>query len=110
VVTQALLPTADGGGRVPALEILFPDDAVRNLIRQAKVEQVYSVMQTGTARGMQTMEQSLADLTLRGVVTLDVALSRSSRPEQLYGLLERAGFQVPGAPEAAPAGLRVAEA
>ena len=49
VVTQALLPTADGNGRVAALEILLPDDAVRNLIRQAKVEQVYSVMQTNTA-------------------------------------------------------------
>ena len=79
---------------MPALEILFPDDAVRNLVRQAKVEQVYSVMQTGTGRGMQTMEQSLADLTLRGVISFDVALSRSSRPEQLFGLLERAGFDV----------------
>src|SRR3954469_827716 len=111
VVTQALLPTADGTGRVPALEILFPDDAVRNLIRQAKVEQVYSVMQTGTAKGMQTMEQSLADLTLRGVIAIDVALSRSSRPEQLLGLLERAGFAVPGgsaSAEPAPS-LRVAE-
>ena len=77
VVTQALLPTADGTGRVAALEILFPDDAVRNLIRQAKVEQVYSVMQTGTAKGMQTMEQSLAELTLRGVITIDAALGRS---------------------------------
>ncbi|HUH21270.1 MAG TPA: PilT/PilU family type 4a pilus ATPase, partial [Gaiellaceae bacterium] len=108
VVTQALLPTADGKGRVPALEILFPDDAVRNLIRQAKVEQVYSVMQTGTARGMQTMEQSLADLTIRGVVTYDVALSRSSRPEQLVGILERAGLDVPGEPLASST-LRVAE-
>jgi twitching motility protein PilT len=66
-------------------------------------------MQTGTARGMQTMEQSLADLTLRGVITLDVALSRSSRPEQLYSLLERAGFQVSGAASDVPS-LRVAEA
>ena len=49
VVTQALLPTADGRGRVAALEILLPDDAVRNLIRQGKVEQIYSVMQTGTS-------------------------------------------------------------
>src|SRR5256886_204555 len=88
VCPQGLLPTADGTGRVAALEILFPDDAVRNLIRQAKVEQVYSVMQTGTAKGMQTMEQSLADLTLRGVISVETALSRSSRPEQLFGLLE----------------------
>src|SRR5246127_1831238 len=55
VVTQALLPTADGNGRVAALEILFPDDAVRNLIRQGKIEQIYSVLQTGTGRGMPTM-------------------------------------------------------
>src|SRR5213079_1283471 len=69
VCTQALLPTAAGEGRVPALEILFPDDAVRNLIRQGKVEQIYSVMQTGTGKGMQTMEQALADLALRKVIT-----------------------------------------
>jgi twitching motility protein PilT len=94
VVTQALLPTADGQGRVPALEVLLPDDAVRNLIRQGKVEQVYSVMQTNTSRGMQTMEQSLADLITRGVVEFDVGLARSSRPAQLIGVLQRAGFQV----------------
>src|SRR5882724_1602832 len=91
ICTQALIPTQGGTGRVPALEILFPDDAVRNLIRQGKVEQVYSVMQTGTAKGMRTMEQSLADLVIRKVITLEDALSRSSRPEQLFGLLERAG-------------------
>src|SRR5437588_12268536 len=68
ICTQTLLPTPGGTGRVPALEILFPDDAVRNLIRQGKVEQVYSVMQTGTSKGMQTMEQSLADLVLRKVI------------------------------------------
>src|SRR6266511_778177 len=89
IVTQNLVPTADGRGRIAALEILFPDDAVRNLIRQGKVEQIYSVLQTGSQRGMQTMEQALADLTLRGVITRDVALSRTSRPEQLQGLIER---------------------
>src|SRR2546422_7776919 len=94
VVTQALLPTADGQGRVPALEVLLPDAAVRNLIRQAKIEQVYSIMQTNTGRGMQTMEQSLADLIQRRVVDLEVGLGRSSRPAQLIGLLERAGFPV----------------
>jgi twitching motility protein PilT len=118
VVTQALLPTSDGAGRVPALEILLPDDAVRNLIRQGKVEQIYSVMQTNTGRGMQTMEQSLADLILRRVVDFEVGLSRSSRPAQLIGLLERAGFPVEVAsdvneanePEQLGAGLRVAGA
>jgi twitching motility protein PilT len=108
VVTQALLPTADGQGRIPALEILLPDDAVRNLIRQGKVEQIYSVMQTGTAKGMQTMEQSLAELILRGIVTKDVGLTRSSRPEQLAGLLERAGFEDPDAPPAESNGHAVA--
>src|SRR6184192_1125454 len=116
VVTQALLPTADGAGRVPALEILLPDDAVRNLIRQGKVEQIYSVMQTNTSRGMQTMEQSLADLITRGVVEFEVGLSRSSRPNQLVGVLERAGFQVELPPDLSEshdeqplaAGLRVA--
>jgi twitching motility protein PilT len=117
VVTQALLPTADGVGRVPALEILLPDDAVRNLIRQGKVEQIYSVMQTNTGRGMQTMEQSLADLVQRRVVDLEIGLSCSSRPAQLIGLLERVGFPVelPSDVEESPqdqpplaAGLRVA--
>jgi twitching motility protein PilT len=91
VVTQALLPRRDGGGRVAAVEILLPDDAVRNLIRQGKVEQIYSVMQTAGKRGMQTLEQALADLIMRGVITQDVAVGRSSRPDQLLGLLERAG-------------------
>ena len=92
VVTQNLVPTADGLGRTAALEILMPDDAVRNLIRQAKVEQIYSVMQTSTSRGMLTMEQSLADLVLRRVITPETAFSRSSRPDQLRGLLERSGM------------------
>src|SRR6266511_2565040 len=104
VVTQTLLPTADGQGRVAAVEILFPDDAVRNLIRQGKVEQVYSVMQTNTSRGMQTLEQSLAYLTLRRVITKDVAMGATSRPEQFEGLLERVGFE---SGQATPA-LRVA--
>jgi len=92
VVTQNLVPTADGIGRTAALEVLMPDDAVRNLIRQAKIEQIYSVMQTSTSRGMQTMEQSLADLVLRRVITADVAFARSSRPDQLRGILERSGM------------------
>ena len=91
VVTQALLPTADGQSRVAALEILVPDDAIRNLIRQAKVEQIYSYMQTGSRSGMQTLEQSLADLVVRRVVSADEAIARSSRRDELTGLLQRAG-------------------
>ncbi len=105
VVTQTLLPTVDGKGRVAALEILLPDDAVRNLIRQAKVEQIYSVMQTNTSRGMQTLEQALVDLVTRGIVTQAVAMGRSSRPDQLLGLLQRNGIATP---EPAAGGLRVA--
>jgi twitching motility protein PilT len=105
VVTQTLLPTADGSGRIAALEILLPDDAVRNLVRQAKVEQLYTVMQTSSSRGMQTMEQALADLVLRGVVDFEEALARTTRVEQLLGILERAGMVVgaSGTPLTGPA-------
>ena len=108
VMTQNLIPTADGRGRVAALEILMPDDAVRNLIRQAKIEQVYSVMQTSTSRGMQTMEQSLADLVLRRVITPQMGFARSSRADQLRGLLERAGFNEFDTPMPPAGGLRLA--
>jgi len=94
VISMRLVPRADGKGRVPALEILLPDDAVRNLIRQGKVEQIYSIMQTNTGRGMQTMEQSLAELIQRRIVDVEVGLSRSSRRAQLIGVLERNGFPV----------------
>ena len=107
VVTQALLQTADGRGRVAAMEIMLPDYAVRNLIRQRKLEQIYSVMQTGTARGMQTLEQSLAELVQRGVVTTEVALESSSYPEQLLALLGRSDGATNGE-SAHQAGLRVA--
>ena len=93
VVAQTLLPTADGQGRVAAVEVLYPDDAVRNLIRQAKIEQVYSVMQTGGKKGLQTMEQALAELVLRGIITEEVAVARSSRTEQLMGLLGRTSVE-----------------
>jgi twitching motility protein PilT len=109
IVTQALIPTADHQGRVAALEILLPDDATRNLIRQGKVEQIYSIMQTSTGRGMTTMEQSLANLVLRRVITREAALAVTSRVEQLDGLLERAGFEDESVKEEPlHAGLRIA--
>ncbi len=108
IVTQTLLPTADGQSRVAALEILIPDYAVRNLIRQSKLEQIYSVMQTGTTRGMQTMEQSLCDLVLRGTISRDVALESSSYPDQLEGLLQRSGSSGGSGLAAASPGLRLA--
>jgi twitching motility protein PilT len=95
VVTQTLLQKSDGTGRVCALEILFLDDAIRNLIRQGKIEQVYSYMQTGTRRGMQTMEQSLTELVQKRLITVHDAVARSSRPEALVSSLERAGVPIP---------------
>jgi len=94
IVTQTLIPTKDGRGRVAALEILFLDDAIRNLIRQGKVEQVYSYMQTGTRRGMQTMEQALTDLVQKNIIHVSEAVSRSSRSDALVAALERAGISV----------------
>jgi twitching motility protein PilT len=108
VVTQTLVPRADRSGRVAAVEVLLPDDAVRNLIRQAKVEQIYSVMQTSGKRGMQTLEQALADLVTRGVIAQEMALSRSSRPDQLLGLLQRAGLTTVTTGEGFAGGLRAA--
>jgi twitching motility protein PilT len=114
IVTQTLLQKADGSGRVCALEILFLDDAIRNLIRQGKIEQIYSYMQTGARRGMQTMEQSLLELVQKRLITVLDALGRSSRPEALISAFERAGIPIPvmsndGTPAVAtPAALRVA--
>ena len=113
IVTQTLMPTSDGNGRVAALEILLLDDAIRNLIRQGKIEQVYSYMQTGARRGMQTMEQSLTDLVQRRLVSVHEAIGRSSRPEALLTALERAGVAIPAVADgasshAASATLRVA--
>jgi len=96
VCTQQLLPTADGRGRCVACELLFPTPAVRNLIREGKTHQIYSVMQTGTQYGMQTMDAALSDLERRGVITRELALRRSSTPEDLKRLL--------GPPRAAMAG------
>jgi twitching motility protein PilT len=111
IVTQTLLQTADRAGRVACLEILFPDDAVRNLIRQGKVEQIYSVMQTSTQRGMQTMEHGLVELIRQRLVTVESALAVSSRKEQLAGMLERSGIPVNVSAEPVPAsGLRIAGA
>jgi twitching motility protein PilT len=89
IVAQALLPTADRAGRVAAIEVLLADDAVRNLIRQAKLEQVHSYMHTGGARGMQTLEQALAQLVEDGDVLLDDALACANDKAQLQRLVQR---------------------
>lgn len=87
VCTQQLLPTVDGNSRVPACEVLVPTPAVRNLIREAKTHQIYSVMQTGAQFGMQTMDSSLAELFRRNKITKELAIRRSSNPEELERLM-----------------------
>src|SRR5206468_44735 len=87
VITQQLLPTADGAGRVAACEVLVPTAAVRNLIREGKTHQIYSTMQTGAQTGMQTMDSALASLVRDGKVTRALAEQRSSTPDELGRLL-----------------------
>ena len=89
IMCQSLLPRADGRGRVMALEILVPNAAIRNLIREDKVHQIYSMMQTGQGKhGMQTFNQALATLYHKRQVAMDVAMQRSSNPDELRELIE----------------------
>jgi twitching motility protein PilT len=87
VVTQQLLQTADGRGRAVASEVLIATSAVRNLIREGKVHQIYSVMQAGGRLGMHTMDASLAGLVRSGRITQQLALERAHDPEELQRLL-----------------------
>jgi twitching motility protein PilT len=87
VLSQTLIPKV-GGGRVMALEIMIATPAVRNLIREEKVHQIYSVLQAGAKYGMQTMNQALADLVRRRQITREHALNRSSIPDELAQLLQ----------------------
>jgi twitching motility protein PilT len=91
IMTQTLLPTADGSGRCVAAEVLVPTPAVRNLIREGKTHQVYSVIQTGGSHGMQTMDACLATLVRSGKITRALAESRAHSVEELRRLLGTAG-------------------
>jgi twitching motility protein PilT len=98
IVCQSLLPKASGDGRVVSLEILVPTPGIRNLIREDKVHQIYSAMQTGQEKlGMQTMNQSLATLYFRRTITLDTAIGASSNREELQEMINRGVGVVPGA-------------
>jgi twitching motility protein PilT len=88
VLSQILIPKASGGGRVLALEVMIPNAAIRNLIREEKVHQIYSQMQVGQAKfGMQTMNQSILAAYIKRNITLDDAVGRSSDPEEFRNLL-----------------------
>jgi twitching motility protein PilT len=105
IVCQALLPKI-GGGRVVSLEIMIPTPAIRNLIREDKIHQIYSAMQTGQEKvGMQTANQSLATLYLTKKVTLETALGASSNREELQDLINRGVGVVAGAGMSRPAGM-----
>ena len=90
IMCQALLPRAEGGGRAMALEIMVPNSAIRNLIREDKVHQIYSMMQTGQDKyGMQTFNQALATLYHKRLITAETAIQRSSNVDELRELMER---------------------
>jgi twitching motility protein PilT len=87
IVTQQLLPTLDGMGRIVACEVLVPTPAVRNLIREGKTHQIYAALQTSGAVGMQTMDADLVRLVREGKISRSLAEQRSAVPEELKRLL-----------------------
>ncbi len=98
IVCQALLPRADGKGRVVSLEIMVPTPAIRNLIRDDKVHQIYSTMQTGQEKlGMQTMNQNLVTLYQKRLITIETAMSASSQKDELEQMISRGAGVVAGA-------------
>jgi twitching motility protein PilT len=98
IVCQALLPRADGKGRVVSLEIMVPNPAIRNLIRDDKIHQIYGAMQTGQEKlGMQTANQSLASLYMKRQISLDTAMSASSNKDELQDMINRGVGVVAGA-------------
>lgn len=99
VITQALLPKSDGKGRVLAVEILILNHAIKNLIRENKIHQIYSQMQMGQEQsGMQTFNQSLAMLYFNGRITKETAISVTSKPQELTDIMQRgrAGLKISG--------------
>jgi twitching motility protein PilT len=106
IVCQTLLPKADGSGRVVSLEIMIPTPAIRNLIRDDKVHQIYSTMQAGQEKlGMQTMNQNLVTLYQKRLITIETAMTASSQKDELEQMIARgtgvvagAGLNRPGAP------------
>ncbi|MRR13349.1 type IV pili twitching motility protein PilT, partial [bacterium] len=98
ILCQTLLPKSSGKGRCLAMEILIPTPAIRNLIREDKLHQIYSMMQTGQNKyGMQTFNQALATLVHRRVITQELAISTSSLPDELSEMIAR-GVGVVGQP------------
>jgi twitching motility protein PilT len=94
VLSQTLIPRLGGSGRTLALEVMVPNPAIRNLIREDKIHQIYSQMQVGQEKfGMQTMNQSLINLVSRRIISLDDALGRSSDPDEFKQMMSTGGMQ-----------------
>jgi len=105
VICQSLIPKASGKGRALALEVMIPNPAIRNLIREDKIHQIYSSMQTGQLKfGMQTFNQSLSELVLRGDIAQDVALTYTSNMDELRELINRGVGTAGMAPSPSAAG------
>ena len=101
VISQTLIPKQDGSGRAMACEIMVPNSAIRNLIREDKIHQIYSQMQIGQSKfGMQTMNQSLCNLYLSRQISLDDAMARTSDPDELKTMIGNAQAGTGGAPSA----------
>ncbi len=92
IMSQSLLARASGGGRVLALEVMIPNPAIRNLIREDKVHQIYSQMQVGQAKfGMQTFNQALASLLARKLISVEEAFGRTNDPDELKNMMASGG-------------------
>jgi twitching motility protein PilT len=90
ILCQSLLPKVGGQGRCMAMEIMVPNAAIRNLVREDKIHQIYSAMQSGQDKfGMQTFNQSLATLYFQKQITLELAMQRSSMPDELQEMINR---------------------
>jgi twitching motility protein PilT len=88
VISQQLIPRQDGRGRVLAVEVMIPNPAIRNLIREAKIHQIYSQLQVGQSKfGMQTMSQSLVDLYTRKLISYEEAMGHATEPDELRGMI-----------------------
>jgi twitching motility protein PilT len=87
VIYQLLLPLSDNSGRVPAIEVMLAIPAIRNLIREGKTYQMMNTIQTGTQYGMQTLNQSLAELCQRRIITREQALASSTDTDELSEIL-----------------------
>ena len=95
IISQQLIPRRSGNGRVLAVEIFIPNPAIRNLIREDKTHQIYSMMQTGQAKfGMQTMNQSLFELFKKGELSYEDAMAKSSIPDELLNMMQKASSAV----------------